>query len=185
MLNMPIIYAIVTTSFFGRYCFCLTGQFDCFLMKLLLDLLRPIRLVFQVVPLYSLVNSYLVSYLCSLTFFQPLQLVVVVVGFCLHFLSTMLNACVTSSFKWLVSLVVCPISWPGLVSIHMRISTLSFDPGLQCFLCPFSLGLSITFLSFSPGLSISFFLFFVQCVYPVTKLCEVFRGNLHWLYSLT
>ena len=29
------------------------------------------------------------------------------------------------------------------------------------------------------------FLFSVQCAYPVTKLYEVFRGNLHWLYSLT
>ena len=29
------------------------------------------------------------------------------------------------------------------------------------------------------------FLFSVQCAYPVTKLYEAFRGNLHWLYSLT
>ena len=42
--------------------------------------------------------SYLVSYLHILTFLRPLQLVVVVVGFCLNFLSTMLNACVISSF---------------------------------------------------------------------------------------
>ena len=49
----------------------------------------------------------------------------------------------------------------------------------------FSLGLSITFLSFSPGLSINLFLFSVQCAYPVTKLYEAFKGNLHWLYSLT
>ena len=27
--------------------------------------------------------------------------------------------------------------------------------------------------------------FSVQCVDPVTKLYEIFRGNLHWLYSLT
>ena len=87
-----------------------------------------------------LMTSYLISYLCFLTFFQSLQLVVVVVGFCLHFLSTMLNACVISSFKRLVFLIVCPILWPGLVSIHMKISTLSFDPGLQCFLVPFHLG---------------------------------------------
>ena len=50
---------------------------------------------------------------------------------------------------------------------------------------PFSLGLSITFLSFSPGLSINLFLFSEQCANPVTKLYEAFRGNLHWLYSLT
>ena len=107
---------------------------------ILLDLLRSIPLVFYIVPLYSWVNSYLVPYLNCLTFFQPFQLVVVVVGFCLHFLSTMLNACVISSFKHLVSLIVCPIFWPGLVSTHIRISTLSFDPGLQCFLVPFHLG---------------------------------------------
>ena len=53
------------------------------------------------------------------------------------------------------------------------------------FPCPFSLGVSITFLSFSPGLSINFSFFSVQCVYPVTNLYEVFRGNLHRLYSLT
>ena len=33
-----------------------------------------------------------------LTFLQPLQLVVVVVDFCLNFVSAMLNACVISSF---------------------------------------------------------------------------------------
>ena len=48
--------------------------------------------------LQSLMFPYLVSYLCTLTFLQPLQLVIVVVGFCLNFLSTMLNACVISSF---------------------------------------------------------------------------------------
>ena len=64
------------------------------------------------------------------------------------------------------------------------------------FPCPFSLGLSTTFLvPFRLGsqqLSCPFhldfnklFLFSVQCVYPVTKLYEIFRGNLHWLYSLT
>ena len=42
--------------------------------------------------------SYLVSYLGIITFLQPLQLVVVVVDSCLNFLSTMLNACVISSF---------------------------------------------------------------------------------------
>ena len=50
---------------------------------------------------------------------------------------------------------------------------------------PFSLGFSITFLSFSPELSTDLFLFSVQCANPVTKLYEVFRGNLRWLYSLT
>ena len=72
--------------------------------------------------LQSSMFSYLVSYLRTLTFLQPLQLVVVVVGFCLNFLFTMLNACVISSFEQLVSMVIHPILWPGSVNLHIIIS---------------------------------------------------------------
>ena len=131
--SLRLVYLVVTLSvmlldswyFDAKYANYLRNCYNQFLWSLpfllnwlirllfnviIVDLLQPIRLVFQVVPLQSLVNSYLVSYLCFLTFFQPLQLIVVVVDFCLNFLSAMLNACVISSFKRLVSLVVCPIS---------------------------------------------------------------------------
>ena len=44
---------------------------------------------------------------CKLTFFWPLQLVIVVVDFFPKYVSTMLNACVISSFMQLVFPVIC------------------------------------------------------------------------------
>ena len=119
--SLRLVYLVVTLSVMLLDAWCFTAKYanylrDCYdqflwLLSLLPDWL--VRLLLNVIivwfvttcslgfsgrTLQSLLSSYLVSYLRILTFLQPLQLVIVVVDFCLNFLSAMLHACVISSF---------------------------------------------------------------------------------------
>ena len=91
--------------------------------------------------------------------------------------------CVISCFKMAIIRMIIVISVCRGVS-GLGCSFFGFPGSTVSLLCPI-LGLAscwLVLLFFLP----SFFLFALLCkVYPVTKLYEVFRGNLHWLYSLT
>ena len=126
-------------------------------------MLQPIRLVFQVVPLRFSVGSYLVSYLCSLTFSKPSQLVIVVVDFCLNFLSAMLNACVISSFS----------DW-----FHWSYA-LSFDLGLLLYIqeyrpCPVTRVYNVSLSLFTWALNNLLVLFTWTFINFSFSLCNVF-----------
>ena len=140
-------------------------------------MLRPICLVFRVIPLQSLIHSYLVSYLCILTFLQQLQLVVVVVNFCLEF--SICNAKCLCYFQFLVDwfqwsyalsfdlglLIYIQEYLPCLLTRVYNVSLSLFTWALYNF--PVLFTWTFNKLSFSS----------VQCVYPVTKLYESIQGK--------